>query len=310
MKTAVLFPPLMKLKKKSYNDFYEEFIEVRNKFEEASDILGFNLAEQFYSDDEDVINHGVVARCGTVTICSAVHDMIRDSLPKPDYYLGPSLGLINAIHCSGRMSFSDTLRMIKAMVDIETSEFPDNKYGVYFFYNIDTNLLLEYMKEFREQGGVLEPIMFGNSTQMIVNGDYASLEKLSTKAAKHGGLGVIVPYGPPSHCRLLENVAQRFKKEYAPFLNFNEVNNIPLVSNVTADEISSPDELRHELFQQYTLPVQWYDSLKYIYSQGVTEVTVIGPGQFITKSLKFTDIPFHSEHLLAANDIKSKLVSL
>lgn len=47
MKKAILFPPLMKLKKNSYIDFYEEFVEVRNKFEEASDILGFDLAERF-----------------------------------------------------------------------------------------------------------------------------------------------------------------------------------------------------------------------------------------------------------------------
>lgn len=306
MKTAILFPPLMKLKKNDYKDFYKEFPEVRKKFTEASEILGFNLEEKFYSDDEDIINEGVVARCGTVTICSAVHEMVKDTLPKADYYLGPSLGLINSIHCSGRMSFEDTLRMVKAMVDIETSEFPDNRYGVYFFYNIDTNLLLEYMEEFRQQGGTLEPIMFGNSTQMIVNGDFDSLEKLSTKAATQGGLGVIVPYGPPSHCRLMENVERRYINEYAPSVAIKEVD-MPLLSNVTGKEITSSAEIKEELIKQYTNPVQWYGSLKYIYRQGVEKVIVIGPGQFITKSLNFTDIPFQAEHLVTTDAIKNKL---
>lgn len=207
------------------------------------------------------------------------------------------------------MSFLETINMVKAMVELEKGEFLTNQYGVYFFYNIDTEFLLEYMQELRENGGILEPIMFGNATQMIVNGDYDSLEKLSTKAAKHGGLGVIVPYGPPAHCRLLENVQRRFEKEYSPFLNLKE-SDIPIISNVTGKEISSPDEIKHELIKQYTSPVLWYDSLKYIYSQGVEEIIVLGPGEFITKSLHFTDIPFKADHLLSANEIKSKMASL
>lgn len=309
MKTAILFPPLMKIKNKSYIDFYEEFAEVREKFEEASDILKFDLANKFFSNDEELINNGVIARSSTVAICSAIHDMTKDIIPKPDYYLGPSLGLINSIHCSGRMSFSATLKMIKAMVEIETSEIPKDKYGVYFFYNIETELLLEYMKELREQGGILEPCMFGNATQMIVNGDFTSLEKLSTKASKHGGLGVIVPYGPPSHCKLLVNVERKFETEYAPFIHLDKAD-IPLISNIMGKGISSPNEIKHELIKQYTSPVLWYDSLKFIYSKGVRKVTILGPGQFITKSLHFTDIPFKSNHLLSAIDIKEKLVNL
>ncbi len=309
MKKALLFPPLMKIQKKDFIDFYEEFPDVRDKFELASDILGFDLAKKFYSDDEEVINSGIVARAGTVAICSSLYDMVKKYLPEFNYYLGPSQGLVNAIHCSGRMSFEETLKMIKVMVAIETNEFPQNNYGVYFFYNIDTSLLLEYMEAIREQGGILEPVMFGNQTQMIVNGDHPSLEKLSTKAATKGGLGVIVPYGPPSHCRLMKNVKHNFEKEYFALLNLED-SEIPLVSNVTGKEISSSIDLKHELSEQYTNPVLWYDSLKYIYSQGIEEVTVLGPGQFILKSLHFTDIPFKVDPLVTVDDVKNKLASL
>lgn len=309
VKTAILFPPLMKIKKNSYIDFYNEFTEVKKKFEEASDILKIDLANKFFSNDEEVINKGIIARSSTMAICSAIHDMTKDLMPKGDYYLGPSLGLINAIHCSGRMSFSATLKLVEAMVEIETSAFPESEYGVYFFYNIKTEILLEYMRELREKGGVLEPCMYGNATQMIVNGDFSSLEELSTRAAEHGGLGVIVPYGPPSHCRLLENVERKFEREVAPFIQLNNAE-IPLISNINGREISSPEDIKNELIKQYTSPVLWYDSLKYIYSQGVKKLTVLGPGQFITKSLQFTDIPFESEHLLSAVDIKEKLTSL
>lgn len=308
MKTAVVLPPLMKLKKRSFIDLYEEFKEVKLKFEEASDILKFDLASKFFSDDEELVNRGNVARTSIVTICSALHDLIKDNMKEPDYYLGPSLGLINAIHYSGSLSLEDCLRMIQSMCRIEEEEFPDNKYGVYFFYNIDTNILLEYMEEYRNQGSILEPCMFGTANQMIVNGDFKSLEKLSTTAAKYGGLGVIVPYGPPSHCSLLKRVQERFELEFGPSLH-PKVPSKPLISNVTARELSKPSEIKEELITQYTSPVLWYKSLQYIYSQGVDHLTLVGPGSFVAKSLNFTDIPFNIESLLTSEEINKKLVT-
>ncbi|MGR6009563.1 hypothetical protein ACT7CZ_21645 [Bacillus cereus] len=52
MKSALLFPPLMTLKKGNFHELYKYIPSVQRKFEEASNILGIDLATHFFSDDE------------------------------------------------------------------------------------------------------------------------------------------------------------------------------------------------------------------------------------------------------------------
>ncbi|WP_180316909.1 hypothetical protein [Cytobacillus kochii] len=48
LRTAILFPPLMKLKKGDFKNLYDRFPLVREQFEQASDIIGKDLAKSFF----------------------------------------------------------------------------------------------------------------------------------------------------------------------------------------------------------------------------------------------------------------------
>gem|GEM_PF-2946178 len=306
MKTAMLFAPLTKLKKGSFLDLYEEFPEVRAKFEESSEILGFDLASQFYSDDEDLVNKGTIARPSIVTIGCAIYDLIKKAVPEPDFYLGPSLGQVSAIHCSGSLDFSESIRMISAMCETEAADPANKKYGVYFFYNIKNEILVELMNDVRNQGYVLEPCVYVTENQMIINGDSESLEELSGKVLDYGGLGVPIPYGPPGHCSLLNNVKDTIAQELMPSINLKAPRK-PLISNVTATPLMSSLQIENELINQYTMPVRWYESLKYLKGQGVNDLIVLGPGNFVSKSLHFTELSFNVDAILTAEDIHKKM---
>lgn len=307
MKSAVIFPPLMTLKKGSFKDFYDQFPHVKEKFEEASDILEIDLAKNFFSDDERIVNIGSIARPSIVTISTALFEMLGTSFAtEPDYYLGPSLGQVTAIHCSGALDFKDTINMVAKMCDLEEKEFPDKNYGVYFFYNIDTVLLDECISDLNKQGCYLEPCMYATSNQMIVNGDFPSLEKLNIAVSNLGGLGITIPYGPPGHCSILQNVKEELTKQCLG--NLEPKNPLkPLISNVDATEVRTSSNILHELSGQYTKSVQWYNSLQYLKSEDVNKLTVLGPGNFIAKSLNFTDISFEIETLITPKEIEEKL---
>ncbi len=305
MSTAILFPPLMTLKKGSFLDLYE-FSHVRNKFKEASDILGYDVAEHFYSEDLNTINQGTIARPSIVTLSTALFEMLESHITTPSYFLGPSLGQVTAIHCSGALGFNETIKMVNKMCELESQINTDDNYGVYFFYNISTPFIKESMENINSKGGFLEECMVATSNQMIVNGDFESLEQLAKDVAKHGGLGVTIPYGPPGHCSLLEGVQEQFKNEFMSTLKTRTPSK-PVVSNVSASELTTAADIHNELIGQYTESVKWYQSLSKLWDQGVHKLIVLGPGNFVKKSLEFTDIPFEVETLITVDDIKNKL---
>lgn len=307
MKSAVIFPPLMTLKTGSFRGFYDQFPHVKDKFEEASEILEIDLAKNFFSDDERIVNTGRIARPSIVSISTALFEMLGKSFAtEPDYYLGPSLGQVTAIHCSGAIDFKDTIKMVSTMCDLEEKEFPAKNYGVYFFYNIDTAILDDCISDLNKQGCYLEPCMYATSNQMIVNGDFQSLEKLNVAVSNLGGLGITIPYGPPGHCSILQNVKEELTKQCLVSLEPKNPSK-PLISNVNATEVDNFSSILHELSGQYTKSVQWYKSLQYLKSQNVNKLTVLGPGNFIAKSLNFTDISFEVETLIHPNEIQEKL---
>ncbi|EMA6342448.1 ACP S-malonyltransferase [Bacillus cytotoxicus] len=309
MKSALLFPPLMTLKKGNFHELYKHIPSVRRKFEEASNILGIDLATHFFSDDEKIINKGIIARPSIVTITVALYELFKGKLEGIEYFLGPSLGQITAFHCSGCLDFKDTLNMVRTMCELEETEFIGKQYGIYFFYNIDSKILERSIYNLCQKGYVLEPCMYATSNQMIVNGDFESLEKLTEEVQSYGALAVKIPYGPPGHCSLLENVKEKFSESFMSSMQLKTPIK-PLISNVDATEVFNKSQVSYDIVEQYTNSVKWYQSLQALSQRGVNKLFVLGPGNFVYKSLEFTDIPFEVVPLVTLLDVQKMIGEL
>jgi [acyl-carrier-protein] S-malonyltransferase len=57
---------------------------------------------------------------------------------------------------------------------------------------------------------------------------------------------------------------------------------IPIVSNITAQAITSADEIRRELVEQICASVRWTQTITQFVGSGVTTVVEVGPGQVLT----------------------------
>jgi [acyl-carrier-protein] S-malonyltransferase len=57
---------------------------------------------------------------------------------------------------------------------------------------------------------------------------------------------------------------------------------VPLVSNVTAGEVTDPDEIRRLLVRQVTGMVRWRESVLFMQAAGVEELVEIGAGKVLS----------------------------
>ena len=64
---------------------------------------------------------------------------------------------------------------------------------------------------------------------------------------------------------------------------------LPVVANVTAEPLGSPEEVQEELVKQLVSPVEWIDSVRYMLNHGVTTFVEIGPGDVLTQLIKRID---------------------
>ena len=77
---------------------------------------------------------------------------------------------------------------------------------------------------------------------------------------------------------------------------------IPVVTNVTAEEVTSTDEVCDILIKQVMSPVKWEDTINYLVSKGVDTFVEVGPGKALSGFVKRT---VKGVKILNVEDLKS-----
>jgi [acyl-carrier-protein] S-malonyltransferase len=61
---------------------------------------------------------------------------------------------------------------------------------------------------------------------------------------------------------------------------------VPLVANITADLLTTAEEIKHELSQQLCKPVAWVASVRQMIEGGANTFIEVGPGQVLSGLIK------------------------
>jgi [acyl-carrier-protein] S-malonyltransferase len=128
--------------------------------------------------------------------------------------------------------------------------------------------------------------------QIVISGDQRALD-LAMELAKARGARRVVPlavsgaFHSPVMAPATEGLAQAV--DAAPIQDAR----VPLISNITAQPLTSAADFRSELAQQIASPVQWTRTIEYLAGQGVETFVEIGAGQVLSGLIRriAKDIP-------------------
>lgn len=303
-RTAFLLNPQVVVEPGDYRDLFDSHPGVRQRFADASAVLGTDLPAAFFGGDPASVNSGRVVRPASLAIATAIHETAVERHGRPDYIAGLSLGSVVAGHLSGHMSFRDAVRMTHMMPTIEDEVFAGLGLGVAFYYGVDLGRFQELLRTEQDEGRVLSPCAYTAGDQLILTGDVGALQRMNAHAPRCGGVGVVIPHGPPAHSPLpaLHEVEERFRREWH-YLDPPRDPDIPLMCNLTARPLRTAAELTHSFVSQYSRTVHWEQTMHRLAALGVGRVTVVGPGHFVLKSLRSTAVDFEVTSLLGAGDL-------
>ena len=120
--------------------------------------------------------------------------------------------------------------------------------------------------------------------QIVLSGETEDLEKLIQILKDNSIKNIKLPVSAPFHCYLMNNATKIMTKELNK-LNFKNGQN-KLISNVTANEIKDPDELKNLLIKQIENRVRWRESVINMIENGVNHFIEIGPGKVLSGLVK------------------------
>jgi len=269
-------------------ELYNEFQAARRTFEEASDILHFDLARLCFEDDSKELNLTVNAQPAILTASIAALRVLKEKIGiRPDFVAGHSLGEYTALVASETLDFSDAVWIVRKRGEFTQNAVPVGVGAMAAVLGLSEEQIEEICNEASTDDFVVSPANFNAPGQTVISGNKEAVEKAASLSKARGAKRVVLlEISAPFHCRLMAPAAAKLARVLDK-INFSEFK-IPVVANLDARINIDPTRIRSLLIDQVMSPVRWYESIKNLYEAGVRRFFEIGPGNVLSGLIKRT----------------------
>ena len=288
-------------------DIFAASPAARTVYETADAALGFSLSTLCFEGPEETLRETINTQPAIVVtslaLLAALQEVARGAVNAtsdplagpivPAFVAGHSVGEYAALAASGALDLTETLRLVRERGRLMHQEGERIPSGMAAVLGMDAPTLEAICAEATEQAragldanekhpGAGRVVLANDNApgQIVISGDQRALE-LAMELAKSRGARRVVPlvvsgaFHSPVMAPATEGLARAV--DAAPIQDAR----VPLISNITAQPLTSASDLRAELAQQIASPVQWTRTIEYLAGQGVEAFVEIGVGQVL-----------------------------
>ena len=268
-------------------EFYDRFDIVKKLFKEADETLDFSISKLILEGPKEELDLTVNTQPSIFLISYSIYSVINNEfnidLSKAKYFAGHSLGEYSALSCAGYLDFPDTLKILKVRGNAMQNSVPKGQGGMIAVLGSTVEIIEKILKDNKQKFNA--QIANDNSEgQIVLSGKNLDLDNLILVLKENSIKNIRLPVSAPFHCDLMKNATNIMTQEIDK-LNFKDSKN-KLISNVTAEEILSVDELKDLLIKQIEKRVRWRESVINMIKNDVNHFIEIGPGKVLSSLVK------------------------
>ena len=267
----------------------EKYPELKVIFDEASEILGFDLYDKCANASDEELGKTVVSQPAIMAVSLCAAEALAMNGVKASAAAGHSLGEYAAMVYTGMVSRKDGFRLIKARSEAMQKAAEANKGAMFAIIGKTAE---EIEKVCADTEGYVVPVNYNSSAQTVIAGEEAAAQAAADTLAEMGARAVRLNVASAFHSKLMQSAADEFKPQ-AENITFNQPE-IKMFSNVTGGELDGIDNMPERLAKHIVSPVRFTDELAAISSMGYDTFVECGPGKVLSglvkKTLKGVDI--------------------
>ncbi|CYU67907.1 MULTISPECIES: ACP S-malonyltransferase [Streptococcus] len=301
-KTAFLFAGQGSQTVGMARDLYEYSPIVRETFDQASQILGYDI-RNLIDNQEDKLHQTRYTQPAILTTSLAIYRLLVEKGIQPDMVAGLSLGEYSALVASGALAFEDGIALIAKRGEYMETAAPAGTGKMVAVLNTDVNLIEEVCSSVTS--GIVSPANYNTPAQIVIGGEVASVDE-AVELLKEAGVKRMIPLNVsgPFHTALLRPASEQLAQalEQVEFADFQ----VELVGNTEA-KVMKKEDIKSLLTRQVMEPVRFYESIATMQEAGVTNFIEIGPGKVLSGFVKKID---KTAHVVAIEDIEGLQIVL
>ena len=277
--TAYVFPGQGSQYPGMAKEFAEAFPRAKAMMQEADDLLHIHLSRAMLEGPEDLLRQTEYTQPAIF-----LHSMIAlecDEVPAAQAVAGHSLGEYTALTAAGSLEFNDALALVHLRGTLMAEAGKRSSGTMAAIIGMEAAALSKLCEEVEaNSGSIVRPANFNSPGQIVISGSNFGVSEVM-RQAKAAGVRIAkeLPVSGAFHSPLMQYAADGLR-EALQSTDITEPS-IPVFSNVTAEPVEDPEDIRRLLVEQLTSPVLWEQSVKNMYDFGIREFIEFGPGKVL-----------------------------
>ena len=253
---------------------------VKNTFDEASQVLRYNLWKLVQEGPEERLNQTEVTQPAMLAGGVACWRVWKQAGGfDPDFMAGHSLGEYSALVAAGTLEFGSAVELVVHRAQCMNVATPAGTGAMAAIIGLEDHALRQVC-EAAAKGQVVSCANFNSPGQVVIAGDKDAVARACELARAAGARrAVTLAVSVPSHCSLMRKAARDFSLALADVV-FHQ-GGIPVLHNVDARSRSTEENLRMALEQQLWQPVRWTDTIEELSRRDVRRFAECGPGKVL-----------------------------
>lgn len=219
-----------------------------------------------------------IAQPALFAISMAAHAALRDAGHGPDVVAGHSLGEFTAVTAAGALSLEDGAAVVAERGRAFADACQANPGGMAALLRIEADDL--------DLPDEVEIANLNSPGQTVLAGPVEALDSLEDQVREQRGMLRRLDVEGAFHSAAMAPATERV----AAVLDEVDLRDpdVPVVSGVTGEELTTADDVRRALIDGVRSPVRWVDVQRRLESRGVALLVEVGPGNVLSGLAKRT----------------------
>jgi [acyl-carrier-protein] S-malonyltransferase len=263
-------------------DFIETIPAAKQRFEEASEVLGRDLAKICCEGPAEVLNATDNCQPALLVSSMVIFEKINQEMGwTVDAYAGMaglSLGEISALTAAEALSFSDAVKLVEARGRFMQLACEANQSSMTSVIGLNRAEAEALVEDIKQPGEILVVANINSPTQMVLSGDPALLEKAAEKAGEMGKRAIPLTVAGAFHSDFMKPADDQLAEIMAD-MQFKSPK-VPVLSNVDARPHGDAESIKSKLSRQIVSPVLWNECMQALPDDSIC--LEIGVGKVLT----------------------------
>ena len=285
-------------------DFYETFPCAKEMIDLAEKVSGIPMKELLFEENEN-INITKYTQIAMLADELAIWSVLREKGVESAVNAGLSLGEYAALVASGVMTPEDAFRVVTKRGEFMQEAVPTGG-AMTAVLGADTAVIENICEETE---GIVSIANYNCPGQIVITGEQKAVDTAAA-ALKEAGAKRCTPLNVsgPFHSAMLLPAGEKLAAE----LEHVEIHEIavPYITNVTADYVTDPSQVKELLKKQISSSVRWQQSVERMIADGVEAFIEIGPKKSLCGFMKRIDKTVPAYHVDKVTDLDSVLSEL